>query len=443
MITLRQKSKKTPPLEYLIKKVLLPSKEKTILAIIMRSEPKKKTSPAKESPKAAGSDPAGSPAFSLKDWSMGATLLESVVEADSWKLRLAHGSWTIMWYDPDEMKPRFEDLKIPRQEVEEEALYSKIRAEIKEERKLLQLVKDQEDPQKPADPDTKAAETKVEPSTKSAPKEAESKSSEDASSGEDSTEPDTKPAAKDVVKPEPLGYPIDFEEVAKNLKAAGREPTQEACVAFVLEALHAEVVEKGYQPINDYWSVMAERLLIPNEYLNGLRVVGIGPVDSSGSRGRFARITKVTNARVEVEFEDKDDGFYFNKNKAEPVDKHGISLITGHEVFSKEELEEAARFRKAARTKNKLDKKKESVTSPVVLKERKRAPGFFARSPSALAGSDQAHKKRKTEHGMEKDRAEAFEEGMKALAQAIGHMNRAGVIPDGAFDAFRDALEEE
>ena len=146
-----------------------------MLAIIMRSEPKKKTSPAKESPKAAGSDPAGSPAFSLKDWSMGATLLESVVEADSWKLRLVRGSWTVMWHAPDDMKPQFADLKISKQEVEEDALCNKIRAEIKEERKLMQLVKDQEDPQKPADLDTKAAEAKVKPSRKPAPTEAESK----------------------------------------------------------------------------------------------------------------------------------------------------------------------------------------------------------------------------------------------------------------------------
>ena len=70
---------------------------------------------------------------------MGAALLESVVEADSWKLRLAHGSWTIMWHDPDEMKPQFKDLKIAKQDAEEEALCNKIRAEIKEERKLMEL----------------------------------------------------------------------------------------------------------------------------------------------------------------------------------------------------------------------------------------------------------------------------------------------------------------
>ena len=150
-------------------------------------------------------------------------------------------------------------------------------------------------------------------------------------------------------------WDVDFSltQVVAEAKAEGRKVNKSGILAEVHRVLEARVASHPGVSVPAGHSLMAGRLLIPDVKLRGLRVVGIGAADSSGNRGRYARIVNVTKARVAVTFEDGEAGEYFVKEKAEPVDKLGYSLIDGNECFSPKDLEEAERLRRQARSKNK------------------------------------------------------------------------------------------
>ena len=429
-------------------------------------------------PKGAGLEAETAEPTVLESWVMDTSLVERVAEAKSWKLRQVQDEWYMMWYEAGAAKPHVQALGIRVAEADALTLGTKIRIEVEEERALLEALGRKPGAVPSPATGTPGAVVGVPSPLAGTPAREKTVLSEDCKRDREDRTPDSGVAGKakvvlgvetprtDPVVAEKVGLtrPINFEEVRQILTAQGKTSTREECVAYLHNQLGAEVVAEGSEPAEDGYSVVGTGFLIADDELVGLRVVGIGAVDSSGSRGRYAKVTRVTNARVEVEFEDGKEGQYFTKNKAEPVDVNGLSLVTGEQVFLQAELDKAVRHRQASRVRNKLDKGRRvdrkkaagsQATSPATEKGK---PGeavynIFAKVAGAEAGSEPPPKKRKTgdeEEGLglnllptEESRAHALEAGMRSLASGLVHLTRAGVIPKEALEFFRDELNSE
>ena len=138
---------------------------------------------------------------------------------------------------------------------------------------------------------------------------------------------------------------LSAQEMAKRVA----ERAEKLCGGFTIPA--GTKLPEGHSVFNGNFAV-------PDDRVMGLRVVGVGPPDTSVSRGRFGKVLSHTATRVDPAFEDGQPGSYIIKSKAVPVDENGYSLIDGKLVFAKEELEEAVAFRAASQSRNNNKKSK-------------------------------------------------------------------------------------
>ena len=378
--------------------------------------------------------------------------LQELVRADSWEARAYHGHWVLVKKSASEQTKAIK-LGVAATAVSKEEVVNFVRGELDTQRALMGLegaTAIDTDGRKPA-----AVQTA---STRPTPEEFPSPRTEPEGVTAEASLPSS--GRRQI---------FDLVKMKDKAKSEGRPHSVRAILEQVHKKLKARVVTDPAFVVPAGHSLLAGRLLIPDARVKYLRVVGIGAADSSGNRGRYGRITKVTGKRVDVDFEDKRAGKYLVKEKAEPVDEAGYSLVDGKPPFTKAQLEEAERLRKQARSKNK--QKPTTPENPTfgdsdeeeddVLPAPNTPVGEKAPTPQLKAASSAQHGLFDTDsdsdvevvHPAKKPRIEqgagelvpksSREKAMASFAQGLRYLTEAGMISARELQIFRKTLGPE